>query len=76
MARQSEKSPAMVNFLNSLSKELFGRDRTVSIKSDLCVSCGRAAKEFNNELSRQEFTISGFCQQCQDGTFRSYYEED
>lgn len=76
MARQSEEAPGMVRFLNSISKELFGRDRTKSIESDICVSCGGEAIEFDDELSRQEFTISGFCQRCQDAAFCMRDEED
>jgi len=64
MATPSVKSPAMEEFLTSL----FG-DRTIAIKENKCVSCSGAASEFRDELSEEEFTISGLCQFCQDTVF-------
>jgi len=37
-----------------------------------CTWCAKEIdeeKEFRNEVSRREYKISGFCQQCQDETF-------
>ena len=36
-----------------------------------CVWCGKEfyKDEFKDELSKREFKISGFCQECQDKTF-------
>lgn len=38
----------------------------------LCTSCGNKIVEndFKDYLSRKEYSISGFCQKCQDKTFR------
>lgn len=63
MAIPSKKSPAMEVFL----EKSFGR--TTHIESDTCTMCGGEAKEFKDELSRREYTISGMCQKCQDKTF-------
>lgn len=71
MAEISKKSPEMNNHLEDLSLRLFGRSRAASIKTDTCVTCGREAKEFKDELSKKEYSISGICQKCQDGIFDS-----
>lgn len=37
-----------------------------------CPFCGKehqSADDFRNEISLQEFRISGLCQECQDATF-------
>lgn len=70
MATPSEKSLGMEIFLGSLTEELYGRSRTESITSGICVTCGGDATAFRDALSQKEFTISGMCQGCQDKTFR------
>lgn len=54
-------------------KQTFGIDRRKAIKADCCIpppiGCGKPAVNFRDELSRKEFTISGFCQSCQDRIF-------
>ncbi len=71
MAVPSEKHPAMEAATDNITQALFGRKRTDSIKQDICVDCGKPASEFNDELSRREFSISGLCQSCQDKVFGS-----
>lgn len=66
--KPSDKTPEMEAFL----KEMFGVDRVKCIKEDKCVFCGHEAKEFHDEKSRAEFSISGMCQKCQDETFGAY----
>ena len=36
-----------------------------------CIWCGEEIniEDFRNEISRKEYRISGFCQECQDKTF-------
>lgn len=36
-----------------------------------CTVCGKSVGGFKDELSAKEFTISGFCQACQDKTFNA-----
>ena len=67
MAIPSDKTPAMENLIDSVNTS--GRKR-VDSKSDLCTWCGKAATDFKDELSRKEYTISGFCQSCQDQVFK------
>lgn len=67
MATPSEKAPAMEEFL----EEQYGRSS--AIKADKCikppVGCGGPATEFQDNLSKREYTISGLCQKCQDRIF-------
>lgn len=47
--------------------------RTTAINADMCVrppwGCGASAAKFRDTQSIKEYTISGLCQQCQDGVF-------
>jgi len=63
MATPSRKSLSMEQFL----EVAFGR--TTAIKNDKCVLCGGDAKEFRDEVSEREYSISGMCQECQDATY-------
>lgn len=53
----------------SMSRNLFGRSRTQSIASGICVACGGDALKFTDKLSEREYLISGLCQKCQDSFF-------
>lgn len=63
--KPSKKSQGMVNFLEEVSQEIFGRGRIEAIQENICVDCGEPATEFKDQLSRKEYTISGLCQSCQ-----------
>lgn len=65
MATPSKKSPKIENLI----KEVFGLDRQDFIISNKCTACGRPAIKFKNKISQKEYTISGFCQVCQDEIF-------
>lgn len=52
------------------ASEALGRKRSDSIKNNICVKCGKEAKEFKSDISKREYTISGFCQVCQDEIFK------
>ena len=39
------------------------------IKKEICPTCSEPVEEFRDDLSRQEFKISGMCQKCQDAVF-------
>jgi len=65
MAKPTKKSPV----LEGLLKTLTGKDRRVQILNNLCVTCDGEAKEFRDELSRKEYSVSGMCQSCQDNVF-------
>jgi hypothetical protein len=63
----------MMNELDQLKEEMalraFGRSRVLAQAGNQCVKCGGQATEFNDELSKKEYGISGFCQTCQDKIF-------
>ena len=67
MAEPSEKSPEIEKVIDAFNPS--GRKRIDSIQQNICTWCGKPATEFTDELSRKEYTISGFCQSCQDKTF-------
>ena len=60
---EAPKSPEIKEFLEAV----FGRSS--SIGSQVCASCGKSANDFQDELSRREYSISGLCQRCQDEVF-------
>ena len=70
MATPTDKAPA----IDSLLEKLFP-GRMESIRDDVCVMCKGPASEFEDALSRKEFSISGMCQKCQDKVFTSEEEE-
>lgn len=67
MANPSKKNPGIENFL----EKNFGR--TTAITDHTCLKpplgCGKPITGFRDELSRKEYGISGFCQDCQDSIF-------
>lgn len=67
MAKPTEKSPEMEAFLEQTS------GRTTAIEGQYCVKvpigCGKRADEFEDDLSRKEYRISGLCQNCQNAIF-------
>ena len=64
MATPAPKAPVIEKFLNRLTS------RSDTTSHNMCLDppmgCGGPATEFTDSLSRKEFTISGFCQECQD----------
>ena len=69
MAEPSKKSPGIESIIDSLNPG--GRKRVESIRTDTCTWCGEPVTGFKNLRSIREYTISGFCQSCQDKTFGS-----
>ena len=67
MAEPTKKTQGIEDLIDATNPS--GRKRVDSIKADVCSWCGKPATEFSDELSRREYTISGFCQSCQDKTF-------
>jgi hypothetical protein len=69
MAEPTSKEVPVEDFL----KEMFGFDRTVSIRDGKCIpapiGCGKDITGFKDPLSAIEFRISGLCQECQDKIF-------
>lgn len=59
----------MIAELENISLDLFGRSRTLAMAGCACVTCGKSAENFRDEISRREYSISGMCQACQDIVF-------
>lgn len=74
MAVPSKKSRALEKFLSKIG----GVSREETIRSNKCISveCGGDALEFKDALCRKEYTISGFCQKCQDRVFLESFDDD
>lgn len=69
MATPVERIPMLADLLEKMSVREFGRSRRDSIIADICVRCGESATEFDGPLSTKEYTMTGFCQICQDFIF-------
>jgi hypothetical protein len=66
MAEPSKKSEQVEQTIASING---GVDRRTMIDADLCTACGGPATDFKDALSKREYSISGFCQKCQDSIF-------
>ena len=60
---------SLKEFQEAFAREFYGRGIEESQNKKVCVSCGEEAKDFKDEVSKKEFSISGMCQECQDFTF-------
>ncbi len=74
MAEPTRKSTKIEGFLDALMGGTPGEGiRTGAISADKCIGaplgCGSDASSFRDEISRREYRISGFCQDCQDNMF-------
>ena len=68
-----DKCPEIESFLTGLT----GKDRREIIRADKCATCNNPEMNFQDDLSRREYGISGMCQRCQDEVFKEYdVEED
>ena len=67
MAEPTKKNPELEKLIDAFNPS--GRKRIDSIKADICSWCGKPVSQFRDALSVKEYSISGFCQECQDKTF-------
>lgn len=74
MIEPSKKAPNMTAFLESLS------GRSTAINHSRCIAppfgCGGLATHFTDPLSAREYSITGMCQNCQDGFFKEEVYRD
>ena len=67
MAKPSDKHPDIERHLERTA------GRTTAINNDRCIplpiGCGGPATDFDDEVSKREYTISGLCQKCQHAIF-------
>jgi len=64
-----ERTQEVQEFVDGITKQLFGRSQIESAAQQACVICGGPADAFKDEISRREYSISRMCQKCQDETF-------
>lgn len=65
--KPTQKAPG----INRLADDPAPYGRVASIEADTCVWCGELAGEFKDKLSQKEYTISGYCQSCQDKIWKT-----
>ena len=63
------KSKEMNEFLDTFTKDAFGKTITESKKEYTCVMCKNPEMKFRDRISQKEYNISGMCQTCQDKVF-------
>lgn len=65
------KSKEVKKFLDNFAEKSFGKSKTKCEEQKICVFCHNVInmKDFRDDLSRKEYSISGLCQKCQDDTF-------
>ena len=56
-------------------KSEYGVDRIATIRSNKCTRCIKDATHFKDQLSVDEYKISGMCQDCQD-IFWGQFKDD
>jgi hypothetical protein len=65
--KPSPKDPRIAAFLEAQT------GRSTAIKAQYCIpppmGCGMPITEFDNDLERKEYTISGLCPRCQRQVF-------
>lgn len=75
MTKPSPKSKMMESALTGM----FKFDRREYINKNICIpepyGCEGPATEFDDDLSRKEYTISGLCQKCQNKVFGTSDED-
>ena len=72
----TDKHPTFVDILNALSGDMAaasgkGMSRSAALESNRCARCGADASPstFRNDISRKEYTLTAWCQSCQDDFF-------
>ena len=55
--------------IDNVITKLTGKDRQETVKAATCMTCDNTDLTFRDQLSREEYRISGMCQSCQDETF-------
>ena len=73
---KDEKSPEVTSLLNLLSSDISksrgkGMSRSSALAQNKCASCGADAhpSTFRDNLSRREYSLTAWCQKCQDKFF-------
>lgn len=66
-----ERTKPLQKFLDNFAKKSFGISQTEAKEKKVCPFCRNPIniKDFRDELSIKEYSMSGLCQKCQDDTF-------
>jgi len=65
---EDTKSKFMIDLLDALTgSEVL--TRSTALAADRCSKCGGDAREFTNEVSKAEYTLTAWCQDCQNHFF-------
>ena len=70
------KSKVLLERLEKLSKAMAeeygkGMSRSRALSEGRCASCGEKADEFRDEVSKDEYKLTAWCQSCQDSFFNT-----
>tara|TARA_Y100000034_G_scaffold115237_1_gene152195 strand:- start:172 stop:402 length:231 start_codon:yes stop_codon:yes gene_type:complete len=71
---KDEKNDFMKKLLDSVSEDIakisgYGMKRSDAMSAKKCSKCGGDASEFKDKLSEKEYTLTAWCQKCQDNFF-------
>jgi hypothetical protein len=72
-----KRTPEMQAVLDKLGVLTFGRTNSEAIKTNTCIKCSKPVveTEFKDALSRNEYSISGLCQACQEQVYNPWRED-
>ena len=69
-----EKNPFLAMLLNEVSTSMAktsgkGMARSDALAQDKCARCGGDASDFRDDASKREYSLTAWCQKCQDAFF-------
>ena len=72
---KAPKAASLEGLLEDISRSSLATPRSVAFEKQLCVTCGKDASTFKDDICRKEYSLSGMCQVCQDGFFVPFEPE-
>lgn len=63
------RSSVLQNTIDKYDSVQYGLTIQEAHELEICIECKQHATLFNDELSKREYEISGWCQQCQNEIF-------
>jgi len=71
-----KRKPGMQKSLDGLSRGMGFTPQKEAEEKGICSRCKKPVGAFKDDISRREYNITGFCQECQDWLFAAPEEED